>query len=346
VTEREGLSSNNVSCIAQDEQGFIWIGTADGLNRLDGYRVKRFYHNPASENSLVNNGIHQIVPDERGRLWITTREGLSIYDKKTGRFRNFRHNPADPTTLDDDQYANVYTENNSTWLSTSSSVYYFDSSFHYTKIFTGINNLEGREKRKIEAYDGLIRDRQGNFWGVKQGYVFKVDSNTMRIAQVFGPFTGNIETIYQDSNLQFWLGSFGGGFMGFDPKTGKAFPVNLATQSKVIHSVTEWWDRYNKRWLVLGSDNGITIVDPISLRSKEYTFHLSYFPAQTSSNNVVQFVFVDRQNILWIATEGGLCYVRPSHQLFDHGIFPVRTKHIPQAPTGSILCAISQMDIG
>ena len=317
LTEKEGLSSNNVSCIAQDEQGFIWIGTGDGLNRLDGYRVKRFYHNPASENSLVNNGIHQIVPDERGRLWITTREGLSIYDKKTGRFRNFRHNPADPSTLDDDQYANVYTENNSTWLSTSSSVYYFDSSLHYTKIFTGIKNLEGREQRKIEAYDGLIRDRQGNFWGVKQGYVFEVDSNTMRTTHVFGPFTGNIEAIYQDSNLQFWLGSFGGGLMSFDPKTGKAFPVNLATRSKIIHSITEWWDRHHNRWLVLGSDNGITMVDPISLRSKEYTFHLSHFPGQASSNNVVQRVFVDRQNILWIATEGGLCYVRPSHQLFD-----------------------------
>jgi ligand-binding sensor domain-containing protein len=62
LTEREGLSSNNVSCIAQDEEGFIWIGTGDGLNRLDGYRVKRFYHNPVNENSLINNGIHQIVP--------------------------------------------------------------------------------------------------------------------------------------------------------------------------------------------------------------------------------------------------------------------------------------------
>ena len=103
ITEKEGLSSNTVTSIAQDEEGFIWVGTDDGMNRLDGYRVKRFYHNPASENSLVNNGIHQIVPDGSGSLWITTREGLSIYDKKTGAFRNFRHNPADTTTLDNDQ---------------------------------------------------------------------------------------------------------------------------------------------------------------------------------------------------------------------------------------------------
>src|SRR5215831_9825357 len=95
LTEKEGLSNNNVSCIAQDEEGFIWIGTGDGLNRFDGYRVKRFYHNPANENSLVNNGVHQIAPNRKDQLWITTREGLSIYDKKTAVFKNFRHNPAD-----------------------------------------------------------------------------------------------------------------------------------------------------------------------------------------------------------------------------------------------------------
>jgi ligand-binding sensor domain-containing protein len=318
LTEREGLSSNNVSCIAQDEEGFIWIGTGDGLNRLDGYRVKRFYHNPIDENSLINNGIHQIVADGKDRLWITTREGITVYDKKNGSFRNFRHNPADATTLDDDQYTNVYVEKDSSaWLTTSSSVYHFDSSLHYNKIFTGIKNLVDPEKRKIEAYQDLTCDRQGNLWGVKQGFVFLVDKKTMTAAKVFGPFNGNIEAIYQDSNLQFWLGSFGGGLMSFDPESGKACNVKLESSSQVIHSITEWRDRHHNRWLVLGSDNGIILVDPISLTSKEYTFHLSYFPGQPSLNNVVQYVFVDRQNILWIATEGGLCFVRPSHQLFD-----------------------------
>jgi len=333
ITEKEGLSSNTVTSIAQDEEGFIWVGTDDGMNRLDGYRVKRFYHNPASENSLVNNGIHQIVPDGSGSLWITTREGLSIYDKKTGVFKNFRHNPADPTSLDDDLYASVYTvASNSAWLTTSSSVYFFDSSLCYKKIPTGIKNLKDFEKRKLESYKELIADRQGNLWAVKQQYVFLVDKKTMSVAKVFGPFNGNIETIYQDSNLQFWLGSFGGGLEKFDPNSGKAFTVSLASLSTVIHSITEWRDRHNARWLILGADNGLIIVDPISLKSREYTFHLGSLPAQTAGNNIVEQVFVDRQNILWISTEGGVCYALPSHQLFDlWNINPPDSLH----PTGS-----------
>ena len=86
--------------------------------------------------------------------------------------------------LDDDRYANVYIEkNNTTLLTTSSSVYFFDSSFHYKKVFTGIKNLQDLEKRKIEAYERLTSDRQGNLWGIKQGYVFLVDKKTMRTAK-------------------------------------------------------------------------------------------------------------------------------------------------------------------
>ena len=318
ITEKEGLSSNTVTSIAQDKEGFIWIGTGDGLNRLDGYRVKRFYHNPASENSLINNGIHQIVSDKRDRLWISTREGLSVYDKKIGTFKNFRHNPVDTASLDNDQYTDIYMgKDNSTWLTTTMSVYHFDSSLHYKKFFTGIKNLEDYEKIKIEAYQSLVADRQGNLWGIKREYVFQVDKKTMRVTKIFGPFTGSLETIYQDSNSQFWLGSFGGGLISFDPKSGRSFTVNLPTISTVIHSITEWWDRHHNRWLIVGSDNGLFIVDPISLRSKEYRFHLGYSQENAPSNNVVQYVFVDRQNILWVGTEGGVCYVRPSQQFFD-----------------------------
>src|SRR5215472_1551803 len=153
LTEKEGLSSNEVTCISQDEEGFIWIGTVDGLNRYDGYRVKHFFYNAVNENSLVNNSIYHIVPDRRGQLWITTREGLSVLDKKTGVFHNFRHNPSDSNSMDDDQYADIYTDSGRTeWLTTSSSVYQFDNLFQYKKIQTGIKDLVDLDKKKFSCY--------------------------------------------------------------------------------------------------------------------------------------------------------------------------------------------------
>jgi len=315
LTEKEGLSNNNVSSITQDHDGFIWIGTQDGLNRFDGYRIRQFFHNPSNENSLVNNCIHQLIPGEKDRLWITTQEGLSIYDKNAGAFRNFRHNPADSASIDNDQYPNIsVNKNNSAWLNTSTSMYYFDSFLHVKKIS---GNSEDIQNRRIRSYRELIHDHDGNLWGSKLDYVFLLDKKSMRAARTYGPFNGNIEAIYQDSNRQFWVGSFGGGLMSLDPKDGRIFRVNLGSSGQIIHSITEWWDKNRTRWLALGADDGLILVNPTSLRSKIYSFHLEHFPQEIFTSTVVQHVFVDRQNILWIGTEAGVCYAKPSRQLFE-----------------------------
>ncbi|MFT7234375.1 MAG: ligand-binding sensor domain-containing protein, partial [Cyclobacteriaceae bacterium] len=44
ITKEEGLSNNSVFAITQDNQGFLWFGTRNGLNRYDGYRLKKYFH--------------------------------------------------------------------------------------------------------------------------------------------------------------------------------------------------------------------------------------------------------------------------------------------------------------
>ena len=318
LTAKEGLSSNIVTCIAQDDEGFIWIGTGDGLNRFDGYRVKNFFHSPGNKNSLVNNAVYRIIPDGRNNLWITTREGLSFYHKQTGMFRNFRHNPADTSSLDDDQYTTLYVgRNNSAWVTTSSSLYFFDSSYQYRRISRGANGLSGVKQNGSDLYQKVTRDRQGRLWAFKTEYLFLLDPGTMRVARTFGPINGNIEVIYQGSDLQVWIGTFGAGLARLNVESGQIIPVRLANSSDVIHSLTEWTDPHNNRWLAVASDRGLVLVDPVSLRTKEYDFHLGYFPQDIVAQNDLNCVFADKQNILWVGTQAGVCYAKPSRQLFD-----------------------------
>jgi ligand-binding sensor domain-containing protein/putative methionine-R-sulfoxide reductase with GAF domain/two-component sensor histidine kinase len=68
LSKKEGLSDNQVSDVLIDKTGLLWIGTAEGLNCYDGYRVKRFYKEEYPE--LQNNNILRMVCDERNRLWI------------------------------------------------------------------------------------------------------------------------------------------------------------------------------------------------------------------------------------------------------------------------------------
>ena len=85
-----GLSSSNQRCIAQDKEGFIWIGTEDGLNRFDGHTFKVYRKNPGDSTSLQSNIINCLYVDSKGVLWVGTYAGgLSRYNKEKNDFYTY-----------------------------------------------------------------------------------------------------------------------------------------------------------------------------------------------------------------------------------------------------------------
>jgi signal transduction histidine kinase/DNA-binding response OmpR family regulator/ligand-binding sensor domain-containing protein len=100
ISIAQGLSQGMVYDILQDKEGFIWVGTKDGLNRYDGYTFKIFTNDPTNNRSLSSNSINKLFEDSKGRIWVgTENEGLNIYDKKSGEFLRIKHNAANPNTL-------------------------------------------------------------------------------------------------------------------------------------------------------------------------------------------------------------------------------------------------------
>lgn len=76
LSTKNGLSSNQVNCLAEDGEGFLWVGTDKGLNRCDGQEVLQFRHEPKSHNSLTSNDILCIEKTSDGQLWIGTNDGV------------------------------------------------------------------------------------------------------------------------------------------------------------------------------------------------------------------------------------------------------------------------------
>ena len=83
---RDGLSNSQVNCVFRDSRGFMWIGTAYGLNRYDGYRVKTFYSNMRDTTTMRDNYTEQIMEDIDGRLWLKQGMNYCIYDPVTEKF--------------------------------------------------------------------------------------------------------------------------------------------------------------------------------------------------------------------------------------------------------------------
>ncbi len=88
-TVNDGLSNNIVYDVHQDQEGFIWVATENGLNKFDAYEFRTFYHIPGDSSSISNNVVRTIYEDEKGELWIGTRRGINHFNKTNEKFTHF-----------------------------------------------------------------------------------------------------------------------------------------------------------------------------------------------------------------------------------------------------------------
>jgi ligand-binding sensor domain-containing protein/two-component sensor histidine kinase len=95
-TINEGLSQNQVFSIIQDKQGFIWLGTDEGLNRFDGYEFKVYKHEENNANSVIDNSIHSLEVGDDSIIWIGTSNGISKYDPRTEKMEQLHVSYDDP----------------------------------------------------------------------------------------------------------------------------------------------------------------------------------------------------------------------------------------------------------
>lgn len=99
ISINEGLSQGMVNAFVQDKNGYLWIGTKDGLNRYDGTGFKVYRHKPNDSLSLADNFISSLLIDAEGNLWIGTQSsGLDLFNPETESFVHFRADNASLTS--------------------------------------------------------------------------------------------------------------------------------------------------------------------------------------------------------------------------------------------------------
>ena len=91
LSVRDGLSNNKVPDIIQDQYGYMWIATIDGLNRYDGYENIVIKNIPGDSTSLPHNRTYNLFEDSEGTIWVSTENGLARYNRKRGTFTTFKY---------------------------------------------------------------------------------------------------------------------------------------------------------------------------------------------------------------------------------------------------------------
>ena len=185
---KDGLSQNLIYCIYQDQMGYIWFGTKDGLNKYDGYEFEVYRHQPGNKWSLSNNNVRAIAEDKSGNLWIGTfGGGLDQFNPVTQRFSVYLSIPGDSATLSSNTITGLALEQNRRdmvlWISTT-------HGFNRFNIKTGINERFYPEhfypgKGDVNYVRTIACDNRGNVWmGILNDGLYRFNYEKKQLSKV------------------------------------------------------------------------------------------------------------------------------------------------------------------
>ncbi|WP_121812168.1 response regulator [Mucilaginibacter kameinonensis] len=97
LTVDEGLSHTDANYIVQDKRGYIWVATFFGLDRYDGYSVKKFYNSNVPLNNAFKNRVISLYPDDQDNIWIGTEGGLQCFNTRQEKYTDFSENTGSRT---------------------------------------------------------------------------------------------------------------------------------------------------------------------------------------------------------------------------------------------------------
>ena len=157
ISGTEGLSQNTVKSIIQDSNGFIWVGTYNGINKYDGYSMVH-YKFLNEVNSLSSNIIISLFEDKDGYIWAgTTNAGLNRIDPRTGKVEVYFDDPKAPDYASEIDH--IYQSKSGVFfIKTFKGIKFFrvavDGSLLFEDVMSVSNNFSLRIKNIIPAVDG------------------------------------------------------------------------------------------------------------------------------------------------------------------------------------------------
>lgn len=305
-----GLSQSVVNCVYQDSQGFLWIGTQNGLNRFNGHEFTVYLFSPNDTNTISNNWIFAIAEDKSGDLWIGTKGGVNRFLRHENKFRRVAYKAGFTDNLTRCVYDVLVSKRGMIYFNTppiltsfdpeSNTVRHFDSRLSYM----GVVN---------DTRIPLMEDRDGMIWmGSTHGLaVFDPDKESFNYylhdTKRAGTISNNqITALMQDRGGAIWIGTTHG-INILDKSRNSVSELTLMERSgrsgagMFIHALIQ--DHAGNVWA--GTDGSGLI--KMSGEARRFLVSDRYDHAQNGlGNNIVLALAIDRSQNLWAGTLQGI----------------------------------------
>src|ERR1700722_903190 len=301
IASSQGLYQLRVSDLVQDDQGFIWFGTLNGLIRYDGYNFKVFKHDLDRPESLGGVFIDSLFKDRAGTIWVGTDQSLDRFDPLTEKFSHYHFDIPDssglPTTV------NQISQDSSgiLWLSTRKRLFRLHPVTGETKHFYH----DPRDPSSLGDSDikSTGEDRAGRFWVGTSQTLDEFDRNTGKVKRHVRTGESGIGLWFHEDRFGvFWI-VYGpdGSIATFDPKTNKL--TRYGFDSRGPESNLK-----NPAYALLEDHDGTmwfgTAVRGLLKFDREHRRFISYhhLPGDSDSlvDNRVIALFEDREKNIWV----------------------------------------------
>jgi len=322
-TTAEGLSNNDVRSILRDQNGYLWVGTANGLNRFDGYRFRAYLPNQKEGNNIHNTVISTLVEDQRGYIWIAGNKGIEYYDPSRDSFHKLSIPEMDyPVNSNFVHGCKLLIDHKGRlWMvNESPCVLRWDpATATFCQLFPPDVPLPLRTKSGKNISDnilyGITKKSNTEAWLNTSYGIFSLnlEAETFHFHSMEG-YRGDypVSFLFQDDIRQrAWFLSFGDAYYSFDYKTGVATAWDIPLHQPLVTSM---------RIAAIGPDR-LWFSAPGILDLKKNTFQpVHHIPDDRYSlpDAIITVAYRDPDRILWVGTNVGLAKLDPRLQAFRH----------------------------
>ncbi len=300
ISRRDGLSNGAVNSIVKDAEGYVWMGTWNGLNRYDGSNIATYLPG-SSSHSIHNHVIREMYPVASGPIWMLTNQGVGLYDNVGDRFFSFFTNESDQINYEND-IAICHSDRVGTFVTVNGrGVFRFDTASHqFARIgFSGRSASVSHSIKRIHIIGSSL------YCISDSGTLFKKTGDQLtEILQI--SLTGTITTsmAYSNGNNAYiFIAQRNGVAMKLDLQAKKVY--SLSVKDDIITSFAASGKKGN---IWTGTEKGN--IFRINLSKPEFEpLHLSTGDFKTNSIGTrILSLYESKADILWIGTDGNGAY--------------------------------------
>lgn len=295
------LSHYHVRAFCQDSLGYMWIATARGLNRYNGYEFKQYFHDKHDSTTIDNDLIYSLFLDSKQHLWVGTSLGVNRYDFLSGEFIHYDTPYYYVEAIFEDRHGQL-------WVGTTSGI--------------GIINEDEKKVEfpedlppTIRSVNTILEDNRGKLW-ISTATGLACRNENAEWESIPFPDNAQVNGICLTQQGIFMVATTSGIFF-FDPVTNRLLniPETLSSKSFLctgnIHFIEEIAPL---KYLIGTSSNGLCIYDALLQTLEHNPFEYS----KPLDSKQPMRCKVDKQGNIWIGTfDKGIAVFNIEHSIFN-----------------------------